>query len=292
MSGNVQMSSMKTLSSSSSSDYGSSSSSGYHALSTNPSSSSLRRRNNIISMSIIALCVIIGDMTRGVTFPTLWIYISSFNGNKEELGLAVASFSAGRIISSPVFGGMSERHGYRYVLVICCVITIIGSYIYASADSVEAIIIAQFVLGFGAGTLGVTRSYFAECSTKANRSIYMANLTSVQYFAFTVTPILGAVLSAYIENKQCTIAFHNASIAVNSFTIPVIFLSVLSILCIFLLCALFVDIRRWHGIDRERIPLNAIDSTSSSSQADTKLTDDTLWTVSYTHLTLPTKRIV
>ena len=52
------------------------------------------RRNNIISMAIILLCVIIGDMSRGITFPTLWFYISSLGGNKEDLGRAVAMFSA------------------------------------------------------------------------------------------------------------------------------------------------------------------------------------------------------
>lgn len=93
----------------------------------------------------------------------------------------------------------------------------------------------------------------------------MANLTSVQYFAFTVTPILGAILSAFIETKQCNLHFHNASIAVNSFTIPVLFLSFLTVFCIFLLCAFFVDIRRWHGIDRERLPFNTNDGKETST---------------------------
>jgi len=208
------------------------------------------RRNNRISMAIIALCVIIGDMTRGITFPTLWFYVSSLGGDKEDLGLAVASFSAGRILSSPVFGAMSEKHGYRYVLIVSCLITLTGSYVYAKAGTVNTIMIGQFILGLGAGTLGVTRSYFAECSTKANRSVYMANLTAVQYFSFTVTPIVGAMLSAYIENKQCRFSFHSSdilSIDVNSFTVPILFLSSVTVVCILLLSVVFMDIRRWHG---------------------------------------------
>lgn len=230
------------------------------------------RRNNIISMAIIALCVMIGDMTRGITFPTLWFFISSFGGNKEDLGLVVASFSAGRILSSPVFGAMSEKHGYRYVLILSCLITLIGCYVYVKAATVSAIMIGQFILGIGAGTLGVTRSYFAECSTKANRSIYMANLTSVQYMAFTVTPIIGAVLSAYIENKQCRFSFHRFdffSIEVNSFTLPIIFLSAVTVVCIFLLSVVFMDIRRWHGNDLDRggsRTLNSLELASTQSE--------------------------
>lgn len=54
--------------------------------------------------------------------------------------------------------------------------------------------VAQFTLGLGTGSLGVTRSYVVEQSTPAKRTYMLAYLTALQYGGFTVTPLLGSLL--------------------------------------------------------------------------------------------------
>ena len=44
------------------------------------------------SYLIITMAVLIGDMCRGVLFPTLWLNVLRFGGSKEIQGIAVASF--------------------------------------------------------------------------------------------------------------------------------------------------------------------------------------------------------
>jgi ceroid-lipofuscinosis MFS transporter 7 len=152
------------------------------------------------SILIVAFCVLISDMSRGILFPTLWLNIQSLNGNKSDIGFAVASFSLGRIISSPIFGVLSVKYGYRYILILCNSIMAIGAFLYISSTSINNIIFAQFIMGFSAGSLGVSRSYIAESSLRVeNRTIYLANLTAVQYFAFTCTPLLGILLYYFIN---------------------------------------------------------------------------------------------
>ncbi len=34
------------------------------------------------NFSVILLCVFIGDMTRGLIFPTMWLYVKALGGNK------------------------------------------------------------------------------------------------------------------------------------------------------------------------------------------------------------------
>jgi MFS family permease len=100
-----------------------------------------------------------GDSSRGIGFPTLWLFVESLHGDHEDLGFAVALFSAGRIVSSPVLGHLSDVWGYRLVLTVAMCVMATGCLFYMSAGSLSALYVAQFSIGMGAGVLGVTRAY-------------------------------------------------------------------------------------------------------------------------------------
>ena len=108
-------------------------------------------KKDIISSLIVASCVLIGDMARGILFPTLWLFVQSLGGNKFMQGVAVSSFSIGRIVSAPIFGHFSEIYGYRYVLILCNIIIVVGCYVYTLAETLQLIIFSQLLIGFGAG---------------------------------------------------------------------------------------------------------------------------------------------
>ena len=67
-------------------------------------------------------------------------------------GMVVASFSLGRILSSPLLGTFSEVYGYIPVLVLSNGIIALGCLGYATANNLPALVLAQVVIGFGSGT--------------------------------------------------------------------------------------------------------------------------------------------
>lgn len=142
-----------------------------------PASIETPQTTTVCSAITIVLCVLVGDMARGVLFPTLWLRVSSLGGNKMHQGIAVSAFSMGRILSSPLFGKLSEIYGYRGVLCACNVIIVMGCLLYSVAQSISIVLLAQLIVGFGAGSLGVTRAFVAEYTIKQNRTVYMAYLT-------------------------------------------------------------------------------------------------------------------
>lgn len=214
---------------------------------------------NRSSIYIVGLVVFCSDMARGILFPTLWLYNLSNGGSKTTLGMAVAAFSFGRIISSPYFGHMSEHYGYRYTLILCSLILLLGAIIYSLAFIYHMIILGMFIMGLGAGSLGVTRSYVAQCTVKEERTKYMSYLCAVQYFSFGVMPIAGAMLSASISNiRECydgnlssssgggksilTSILSSKSLQHLEFASPAYFIALISLLVIFLLYAKFTDL--------------------------------------------------
>ncbi|GAX17281.1 MFS transporter, ceroid-lipofuscinosis neuronal protein 7 [Fistulifera solaris] len=166
----------------------------------------------------ICFVTFIGDMTRGVFFPSLWLFVEHLGGSTVTLGYAVAAFSFGRILVNPLFGSWSQTIGYKKTLLIACLILLLGTVLYAVTFIVGQptfLVFAQTVLGIGSGTLGVTRAFLAEITPQRNRTTYMAWLTATQYAGFAVTPIAGAFFN-YL--------FRDATGFLNMYTAPAFFM--------------------------------------------------------------------
>lgn len=153
---------------------------------------------------------LVGEMSRGVFFPTLWPLVASLGGNSVTLGYAVGAFSAGRIVMVPVFSSLSESIGYRTTLGMSVAILLLGFVLYAQVENVGHalfLIFAQFILGMGSGTLGVTRAFVAEVTAKRNRTTYMAWITSVEFAGSNVTPFVGALLSKVLGDSNFQVGY-------------------------------------------------------------------------------------
>jgi len=209
------------------------------------------------SFLIVGFVVLIGDTGRGVMFPTLWPLVSSLGGDHTTQGFTVAAYSFGRVISSPYFGSWSTTYGYQKVLVLSCSIIAIGCVIYAKATSCNMLIVAQTIIGIGSGTLGVTRAYVADQSTRKTRTVLMAQLTALQYTGFTVTPVVGALLCRALGNNNYQLPLGLP--VLNEFTAPAYVMALLSLLAIVLLLVLFKDY-----IPRDRLK-SAVHSVASEA---------------------------
>jgi MFS family permease len=151
---------------------------------------------------IVCFVILVGDMARGVMFPSMWPLVSELGGSSVTLGYAVAAFSFGRILVSPLFGSWSVTYGYTKTLTLSCSILLLGTLVYAQVQNVgqpQFLIFAQILMGIGSGTLGVTRAFVADVTAQRNRTTYMAWITAVQYAGFTVTPFVGAIFNKTLD---------------------------------------------------------------------------------------------
>jgi len=192
---------------------------------------------DIVSYSIVCLVILIGDTARGITFPTLWLLVQRLGGGEGTQGLVVAAFSCGRVVSSPAFGRWSTAKGYLATLKISIFVLMVGAILYSWSNSTIMLIFSQSVMGVGSGTLGVTRAYVAEVTSKESRTKYMAFITAVQYAGFTVTPIIGAFFSSYISDNSD----NEGGFVINEFNAPALFIVVLCVVALILLHTIFHD---------------------------------------------------
>lgn len=154
--------------------------------------------HDVPGFCVVCLVILIGDMSRGAMFPSMWPLVKKLEGNEVTLGYAVAAFSFGRILVNPVFGSWSHTWGYTNTLLLSTSLLLFGEFCYSQILNVgrtEFLIVAQTLLGIGSGTLGVTRAFVADVTAKRSRTTYMAMITAVQYGGFTVTPFVGALFN-------------------------------------------------------------------------------------------------
>jgi ceroid-lipofuscinosis MFS transporter 7 len=83
-------------------------------------------------------------------------------------------------------------------LLISNVLLCFGAALWANASLVVGLPLlfaAQFMMGLGTGSLGVTRSYVVEQTLPANRTFMLARLSALQYAGFAATPIIGLIIN-------------------------------------------------------------------------------------------------
>jgi ceroid-lipofuscinosis MFS transporter 7 len=172
------------------------------------SMSSVLTADNIadpLSFQIVCLVVFLGDMARGIFFPTMWNLVKTLGGDQVLLGYTIASFSFGRMLVLPLFGAWSVQYGYRRTLLISTVILCFGTLLFGHVLTVGThwfLLFANIIVGVGSGTLGVTIAYASDVTPTRNRTSYMAWVGAVQYAGTSATPFLGSLFVVLFSKRE------------------------------------------------------------------------------------------
>lgn len=168
-------------------------------------------------------------------------------GSRVDLGFLVAIFSIGRLLVSTPVGWISDKYRHRASLIFSSVILVIGALVWGNVlllGGLPILYIAQFILGLGTGSLGVTRSYVVEQTEPQKRTHRLSRLSALQYAGFAATPLVGSAL-----------VVSGASISQSwKYQLPAYFLLFLAVSCLILLIFAFVDIEELKRREHQAIP--------------------------------------
>eukprot|EP01113_Clastostelium_recurvatum_P050569 TRINITY_DN9606_c0_g1_i2.p1 TRINITY_DN9606_c0_g1~~TRINITY_DN9606_c0_g1_i2.p1 ORF type:complete len:608 (-),score=135.52 TRINITY_DN9606_c0_g1_i2:1-1824(-) len=185
------------------------------------------------NLLIVIILTALAEASRGVVLPTINSYNLAIGGNSALLGVIIASFSVGRLISSLVFGYWSDR-SIKLVLLCSTWVVIVGNIAYMTAypaHSLTILIISRFITGFGTGTLSVGRGYIAKVTTPAERTRFLSYSGAAQFLGFSITPGLSGWFDRYSSTQSSWW---------NEFTLPGTSMAVLNLI-LFVFILLFFD---------------------------------------------------
>ena len=123
-----------------------------------------RSRLNFILMLLIELA---SEASRGLTLPTMYLYVRDMGGDLGTLASLVSTFSLGRMIASPLLGIMAERHTYALGFAMSIAISIAGNILWCACANSKLpmmqrfviLFVSRFITGFGAGNRSICRAF-------------------------------------------------------------------------------------------------------------------------------------
>lgn len=152
-----------------------------------------------VSIYVVYWITLVSEASRGLMLPSTWPYLQSLGGTKGMLGVFVASFSVGRMLTTIPLGYLSDKFSTASVLMVASAIQVAGHMVYAVAPSVWVLLVSRTVVGFGSATMSVCRAHLTRAVPQSKLTHHFAYLSALQFIGFAVLPGVGGLLAMLPE---------------------------------------------------------------------------------------------
>jgi multidrug resistance protein len=142
-----------------------------------------------------------------MVIPLLPFYAKALGGNgialalgglRYELGigqitaLLVSAYTVAQLVSAPMWGRFSDRHGRRPALVIALMASAVAYVIFGYATSLWVLLLSRVVQGAGGGTVGVIQAYVADATRPEDRAKSLGWLSAATNAGVALGPVIGS----------------------------------------------------------------------------------------------------
>jgi MFS family permease len=152
------------------------------------------RRSPLLPIFLIVLVDVLG-LT--IVIPLLAIYAESFGATPTVASLLIPTFAACQLISGPILGRLSDRHGRRPILLISQLGTLAGFIMLAEAHWLWMVFLGRALDGATAGNLAVAQAYIADHTPPEKRARAFGLIGIAFGLGFLVGPAVSGWLSSY-----------------------------------------------------------------------------------------------
>eukprot|EP00941_MAST-03F_sp_MAST-3F-sp1_P004274 g4274.t1 len=170
-------------------------------------------------------------------------------GGLQELSVLISVFSVGRLISSPIFGSISEKCSFRTAFWSSLSTSVLANCLYCLPASetllttykmrMGCLIVSRFLCGFGAGNRAVCRANLAHLTNTGHERLkWLTILQMTVYIGYAITPGIAEILP--FSSGTNSFSVFNGALSIDEFTMPGITL-VLANALVILLFAFFYD---------------------------------------------------
>jgi len=125
--------------------------------------------------------------------PLLPYYANELGGGGMEVALLVSSFTAAQLVSAPMWGRFSDKHGRKPALLVGLTAAAIAYVVFAFATSLWLLLLSRIVQGAGGGTVGVIQAYVADSTEPQNRAKALGWLSAATNLGVALGPPLGSL---------------------------------------------------------------------------------------------------
>lgn len=135
--------------------------------------------------------------------PLLPFYVKNLGGEGVNLlgmhlgigilsGIVTSAFTMAQLLSSPMWGRFSDKHGRRPALLIALSAAGIAYLVFGFAESLLVLFLSRIIQGAGGGTVGVIQAYVADSTEPEQRARSLGWLSAATNLGVALGPVVGA----------------------------------------------------------------------------------------------------
>ncbi|MBW3570494.1 MAG: MFS transporter [Gemmatimonadetes bacterium] len=127
-----------------------------------------------------------------IVIPLLPFYATDMGGGGLWVGVLVSAFSLAQLLSAPLWGRVSDRHGRRPALLIGLGAAAVSYVVFAFAQNLWILLLSRLVQGAGGGTVGVLQAYVADATEPQDRARSLGWLSAATNAGVAIGPVIGS----------------------------------------------------------------------------------------------------
>jgi MFS family permease len=145
----------------------------------------------------IFLIVLVDVLGFTIILPLLPFYSERLGASPTIVGTLVSTYALCQLISGPILGQLSDRHGRRPLLLVSQAGTLAGFFLLAFAQQIWLLFIARAIDGATAGNLSIAQAYISDVTKPQDRAKSFALIGIAFGFGFLVGPAISGFLAHY-----------------------------------------------------------------------------------------------
>lgn len=149
------------------------------------------------SEAVLFTAVLVDMLGFGIVMPVLPFYATALDASPLQVTLIIASFSAMQLVSSPLWGRVSDRRGRRPLLIAGLFASAVSYLIFGLAESVAVLLLSRMTAGAAGGTISVAQAYIADTTTHDERAHGLGLLGAASGLGVMLGPALGGFVSQW-----------------------------------------------------------------------------------------------
>src|SRR6185436_17021516 len=151
------------------------------------------QRDQLRRLSVLIAIACVDMLGSAIVFPQIPLYAVALGATPEVVGLILSAFSAAQLLTSPLWGRLSDRTGRRPALLAGLLAGAAGFLIFAFANSIWLLLLSRLIQGAGGGTTGVTQAYVADTVAPSNRAQALGWLSAATNLGVMLGPVVGSL---------------------------------------------------------------------------------------------------
>jgi len=129
--------------------------------------------------------------------PLMPFYAKRMDAADWMVGPLISAFAVAQLISSPIWGKVSDRYGRRPAMLIGLGASAFAYAIFGYATSLWMLFASRVVQGLGGGTTGVAQAYVADTMAPAERAKALGWISAATSAGVMIGPVIGSVARTF-----------------------------------------------------------------------------------------------